>query len=77
MKLTVKDRIINIMRDGRERTATEIGERLEVRDKNVRTMLYMLQKEALVSSSPIGKTVTVWRITEQGKALPSGGEADQ
>jgi predicted ArsR family transcriptional regulator len=74
MKVTVKDRIINIMRDGRERTATEIGERLEVRDRNVRTMLYLLRKEEIVSSDAIGKTVTVWRITEQGKALPSGGE---
>mgnify|MGYP003637606997 FL=1 len=67
MKVTVKDRIINIMRDGRERTATEIGERLEVRDRNVRTLLYLLQKDALVSSDAIGKTITVWRITDKGK----------
>tara|TARA_R110000764_G_C11029370_1_gene385328 strand:+ start:34417 stop:34647 length:231 start_codon:yes stop_codon:yes gene_type:complete len=67
-KVTVKDKILNLMRDGRERTSCEISERVEVKKNNVRTLLYMLKTEGKMTCEPLQDAISAWQITEEGKA---------
>ena len=66
-KILVKDKILNLMRDGRERTSSEIADRIVVKKNNVRTLLYMLKTEGKVTCETLHETMKAWRITEDGK----------
>jgi transcription initiation factor IIE alpha subunit len=67
-KIFVKDKILNLMRDGRERTSSEIAERIEVKTNNVRTILYMLKTEGKLTCEPLQDAIKAWQITEEGRA---------
>jgi transcription initiation factor IIE alpha subunit len=66
-KVFVKDKILNLMSDGRERTSSEIADRVAVKKNNVRTLLYMLKTDGKVTCETLHETMKAWRITEDGK----------
>ena len=66
-KIFVKDKILNLMRDGRERTAAEISDRVEVKTNNVRTILYTMKAEGKMTCKPLHDAIKAWQITEDGK----------